>query len=71
MWTSVAWIALHNIDTAPVAYHKLLWDNRAVERRKEENDDNAPEGRRKAGRGCGALGGVPLVSLLLVLTRPL
>ena len=71
MWTSVAWIALYNIDTAPVAYHKLLWDDRAVERRKEENDNDVPEGRRKAGRDCGALGGVPRVSLFVLLTRPL
>jgi hypothetical protein len=28
-------------------------------------------GRRKADRDCDALGGVPRMSLLLVLTRPL
>jgi hypothetical protein len=45
----------------------LLWDYRTVERRKEENDDDVPEGRRKADRDCDALGGVPRMSLLLVL----
>jgi len=49
---------------------KRCLKSRAVERREEENDEDNPEGRRKADRGWDALGGVPCVSLLLALPRP-
>lgn len=48
-----------------------VWDDHAVQRREEENDNEAPEGRRRAGHDCDALGGVPRMSLLLALFRPL
>ena len=69
----------------PLPPHTSLWDDRvAVERSREEeeeeedenddDDDAAPEGgRRKADQRdcCDELGGVPRVSLLLALPRPL